>query len=51
MGDAVSSESYTPRQRTTYRRRLEDELERFDRHLQDADSWTTARSGSSSSST
>ena len=37
MGDAVSSESYTPRQRTTYRRRLEDELERFDRHLQDAD--------------
>ena len=34
MGDAVSSESYTPRQRTTYRRRLEDELERFDRHLQ-----------------
>lgn len=37
MGDAVSSESYTPRQRTTYRRRLEDDLERFDRHLQDAD--------------
>ena len=36
MGDAVSSESYTPRQRTTYRRRLEDELERFDRHLQEA---------------
>ena len=37
MGDAVSSESYTPRQRTTYRRRLEDELERFDRHLQAAE--------------
>lgn len=37
MGDAVSAESYTPRQRTTYRRRLEDELERFDRHLQEAE--------------
>lgn len=37
MGDAISSESYTPRQRTTYRRRLEDELERFDRHLQGAE--------------
>lgn len=37
MGDAVSSDTYTPRQRTTYRRRLEDELERFDRHLQQAD--------------
>ncbi len=36
MGDAISSESYTPRQRTTYRRRLDHELERFDRHLQDA---------------
>lgn len=37
MGDAVSADSYTPRQRTTYRRRLEDELERFDRHLQEAE--------------
>lgn len=36
MGDAVSTDSYTPRQRTTYRRRLEDELERFDRHLQES---------------
>ncbi len=37
MGDAVSRDSYTPRQRTVYRRQLEAELEEFDRHLQDAE--------------
>ncbi|WKD61273.1 Carboxylate-amine ligase YbdK [Corynebacterium ciconiae DSM 44920] len=37
MGDAVSSETYTPRQRTRYRQRLMDDLEVFDRHLQDAE--------------
>ncbi|WP_175935407.1 glutamate-cysteine ligase family protein [Corynebacterium sp. Marseille-P4321] len=37
MGDAVSAEKYTPRQRTVYRRQLEEELEAFDRHLQEAE--------------
>ncbi|WP_151548637.1 MULTISPECIES: glutamate-cysteine ligase family protein [Corynebacterium] len=37
MGDAVSNETYTPRQRTRYRQRLMDDLEVFDRHLQDAE--------------
>lgn len=37
MGDAVSTESYTPRQRTRYRQRLIDDLEVFDRHLQQAE--------------
>ena len=37
MGDAVNSESYTPRQRTRYRQRLIDDLEVFDRHLQQAE--------------
>ncbi|WP_123959553.1 glutamate-cysteine ligase family protein [Corynebacterium pseudopelargi] len=37
MGDAVSTESYTPRQRTRYRQRLMDDLEVFDRHLQEAE--------------
>lgn len=36
MGDAVSSDSYTPKQRTQYRNYLLDELEVFDRHLQEA---------------
>ncbi len=37
MGEAVSSDSYTPQQRTKYRRRLGDDLELFDRHLQSAE--------------
>ncbi|HIW96461.1 MAG TPA: glutamate--cysteine ligase [Candidatus Corynebacterium gallistercoris] len=37
MGDAVSTESYTPKQRSTYRQRLMDDLEVFDRHLQNAE--------------
>ncbi|WKD58055.1 Carboxylate-amine ligase YbdK [Corynebacterium capitovis DSM 44611] len=37
MGDSISTDSYTPRQRSIYRKRLEDELEVFDRHLQDAE--------------
>ena len=37
MGDAVSRDSYTPRQRTVYRRQLEEELEAFDRHLQESE--------------
>ncbi|RAV34797.1 glutamate-cysteine ligase family protein [Corynebacterium heidelbergense] len=36
MGDAVSTESYTPRQRTRYRQRLMEDLEVFDRYLQEA---------------
>ncbi|AWB83651.1 glutamate--cysteine ligase [Corynebacterium liangguodongii] len=36
MGDKISTDRYTPRQRTKYRKRLEDELEVFDRHLQQA---------------
>ncbi|WP_342319282.1 glutamate-cysteine ligase family protein [Corynebacterium mayonis] len=36
MGDSISTDTYTPRQRTVYRKRLEDELEVFDRHLQGA---------------
>ncbi|QPK83802.1 glutamate--cysteine ligase [Corynebacterium qintianiae] len=37
MGDSISTDRYTPRQRTVYRKRLEDELEVFDRHLQQAE--------------
>ena len=37
MGEQISADSYTPRQRSVYRRRLEDELEFFDRHLQEAE--------------
>ncbi|MCP1388352.1 glutamate-cysteine ligase family protein [Corynebacterium sp. TA-R-1] len=37
MGEQVSAQSYTPRQRTVYRRQLEEELEAFDRHLQEAE--------------
>jgi len=37
MGDSISTDTYTPRQRSIYRKRLEDELEVFDRHLQDAE--------------
>ncbi len=37
MGDAVSSDNYTPQQRTKYRQRLGDDLELFDRHLQSAE--------------
>ena len=36
MGEQVSRDSYTPRQRTVYRQQLEQELEAFDRHLQEA---------------
>ncbi|MHA2788441.1 glutamate-cysteine ligase family protein [Corynebacterium sp. S7] len=36
MGDSVSSKTYTPRERSTYRKRLMDDLEIFDKHLQDA---------------
>ena len=36
MGEQISSEQYTPRQRTDYRRLLEHELEAFDEHLQQA---------------
>ena len=37
MGDSISTDRYTPRQRSVYRKRLEDELEVFDRHLQQAE--------------
>ncbi|KAA8730879.1 glutamate--cysteine ligase, partial [Corynebacterium tuscaniense] len=37
MGDAVSRDSYTPKQRTRYRQLLLDDLESFDRHLQEAE--------------
>ncbi|SDS31744.1 glutamate-cysteine ligase family protein [Corynebacterium timonense] len=37
MGDSISTDTYTPRQRSVYRKRLEDELEVFDRHLQRAE--------------
>ncbi|QNH95653.1 glutamate-cysteine ligase family protein [Corynebacterium anserum] len=37
MGDAVSSDSYTPQQRTRYRNRLLRDLELFDHHLQHAE--------------
>ena len=37
MGEQISVDSYTPRQRTVYRRQLEEELEAFDRHLQEAE--------------
>nr|VDG62692.1 carboxylate-amine ligase [Streptococcus thermophilus] len=37
MGDAVSRDSYTPKQRTQYRNYLLDELEVFDKHLQEAE--------------
>ena len=37
MGEQISADSYTPRQRSVYRRRLEDELELFDRHLPEAE--------------
>lgn len=37
MGDQISADHYTPRQRTVYRRQLEEELEAFDRHLQEAE--------------
>lgn len=37
MGDAVSTDTYTPQQRTKYRRQLMNDLEVFDRHLQKAD--------------
>ena len=37
MGEQVSADSYTPRQRTVYRQKLEEELEAFDRHLQEAE--------------
>ena len=36
MGDAVSSHTYTPKQRTHYRERLQRDLELFDHHLQEA---------------
>lgn len=34
MGDALTSDTYTPRQRTRYREHLAQDLEIFDRHLQ-----------------
>lgn len=37
MGEAVSTDTYTPRQRTEYRRALAHDLEIFDRHLQHAE--------------
>lgn len=37
MGDAVSSDTYTPKQRTRYRNRLLRDLELFDHHLQHAE--------------
>ena len=37
MGDAVSKDTYTPKQRTRFRERLNAELEVFDKHLQDAE--------------
>ncbi|RNE48622.1 glutamate--cysteine ligase [Corynebacterium alimapuense] len=36
MGEAVSSDKYTPQQRTKYRQRLREDLETFDQHLQTA---------------
>ena len=37
MGEAVSKDTYTPKQRTRFRERLNAELEVFDKHLQDAE--------------
>ncbi|MCQ9369303.1 glutamate--cysteine ligase [Brevibacterium sp. 50QC2O2] len=37
MGEAVSARRYTPQQRTSYRKRLNADLETFDGYLQDAD--------------
>lgn len=37
MGDAVTTDTYTPRQRSKYRQRLFHDLEAFDRHLQNAE--------------
>lgn len=37
MGDSVSTDTYTPRQRTRYRQRLVHDLELFDKHLQRAE--------------
>ncbi|STC69952.1 carboxylate-amine ligase [Corynebacterium pilosum] len=37
MGDAVSSDTFSPRQHTDYRRRLMSDLEVFDAHLQKAE--------------
>ncbi|WP_080792823.1 glutamate-cysteine ligase family protein [Corynebacterium pacaense] len=37
MGESVSSDRYTPRQRTQYRQLLAEDLEIFDRHLQRSD--------------
>lgn len=37
MGESVSSDRYTPRQRTRYRQLLMEDLEIFDRHLQRSD--------------
>ncbi|WP_273415759.1 glutamate-cysteine ligase family protein [Corynebacterium appendicis] len=37
MGDAVSRDSYTPKERTKYRQALLDDLEIFDQHLQEAE--------------
>lgn len=37
MGDAVSRDSYTPKQRTKYRQALLNDLETFDQHLQEAE--------------
>lgn len=37
MGEAVSTDTYTPQQRTRYRQQLNNDLEVFDRHLQKAE--------------
>lgn len=37
MGEQVSTDSYTPRQRTYYREQLQHDLEWFDKHLQNAE--------------
>ncbi|MCK2199597.1 glutamate-cysteine ligase family protein [Corynebacterium callunae] len=37
MGESVSSDRYTPQQRTRYRQLLMEDLEIFDRHLQSSD--------------
>ena len=37
MGDAVSTDTYTPQQRTRYRQQLNNDLEVFDRQLQKAE--------------
>lgn len=37
MGDSVSSDRYTPQQRTRYRQLLIEDLEIFDRHLQNSE--------------